>query len=60
MPWTVRVPGGKLAVTPSVKASLLTGPAEIVASGELAERWLVDLPDLAGLPDPAPAGLPAS
>jgi diaminopimelate epimerase len=59
-PWTVRVPGGKLTVTPSLKASLLTGPAEIVASGELAERWLVDLPDLAGLPDPAPAGLPAS
>ena len=42
LPWTVHVPGGKLAVTPSVKASLLTGPAEIVASGELAETWLAD------------------
>lgn len=40
LPWTVRVPGGKLAVTPSITASLLTGPAEIVASGELAEGWL--------------------
>jgi len=33
--WTVHVPGGTLAVTPSVTASLLTGPAEIVARGEL-------------------------
>jgi diaminopimelate epimerase len=55
MPWTVHVPGGKLAVTPSVRASLLTGPAEIVASGELAGQWLADLPDRA---DRAPAGLP--
>ena len=53
VPWTVRVPGGKLAVTPSVTASLLTGPAEIVASGELAEQWLADLADR------APAGLRA-
>ncbi|HXB50412.1 MAG TPA: diaminopimelate epimerase [Streptosporangiaceae bacterium] len=51
MPWTVRVPGGKLAVTPSVTASLLTGPAEIVASGELAARWLADHADLADLAD---------
>jgi len=56
-PWTVRVPGGKLAVTPSVKASLLTGPAEIVASGELAARWLADH---AGLADRASAGPPAT
>lgn len=55
-PWTVRVPGGKLAVTPSARASLLTGPAEIVASGELAEEWLADLP---GRADRAAAGLPA-
>jgi diaminopimelate epimerase len=63
MPWTVRVPGGKLAVTPSARASLLTGPAEIVASGELAEEWLADLPDGADLPgraDRAAAGLPAT
>ena len=38
--WTVRVPGGQLAVTPSPAASLLTGPAEIVAAGELAAGWL--------------------
>jgi diaminopimelate epimerase len=47
-PWTVHVPGGKLAVTPSARASLLTGPAEIVASGKLAESWLADRA-LAGL-----------
>jgi len=67
-PWTVRVPGGTLAVTPSAEASLLTGPAEIVASGELAERWLADQGDVAGqaeaadradVADAAPAGLPA-
>jgi diaminopimelate epimerase len=33
--WIVRVPGGELAVTPSAMASLLTGPAEIVAVGDL-------------------------
>jgi diaminopimelate epimerase len=51
-PWTVFVPGGKLAVTPSGTASLLTGPAEIVASGEVAGGWLAhqaDLPDQADL-----------
>jgi diaminopimelate epimerase len=37
--WTVHVPGGTLAVTPSVTVSFLTGPAEIVASGELAAGW---------------------
>ena len=40
LPWEVHVPGGRLAVTPSATASLLTGPAEIVASGELAAIWL--------------------
>jgi diaminopimelate epimerase len=38
--WSVRVPGGQLAVTPSATASLLTGPAEIVAVGELSAGWL--------------------
>lgn len=38
--WTVRVPGGELAVTPSVTASLLTGPADIVAAGGLSASWL--------------------
>jgi diaminopimelate epimerase len=41
--WIVNVPGGRLAVTPSITASLLTGPAEIVASGELAASWLAGL-----------------
>ncbi len=43
LPWVVQVPGGKLAVTPSVTASLLTGPADIVAAGELSARWLAEL-----------------
>jgi diaminopimelate epimerase len=46
--WTVHVPGGTLSVSPSATASLLTGPAEIVASGELTGSWLTDLPQ-AGL-----------
>jgi hypothetical protein len=37
------VPGGELAVTPSVTASLLTGPADIVAAGEVSASWLADL-----------------
>jgi diaminopimelate epimerase len=41
-PWIVAVPGGRLAVTPSATASLLTGPAEIVAAGEVAGRWVAD------------------
>ena len=40
LPWSVRVPGGRLAVTPSATASLLTGPAVIVAAGELSASWL--------------------
>ena len=56
IPWTVRVPGGKLAVTPSPRASLLTGPAEIVASGELAERWLAEPADRADPADRAGPG----
>jgi diaminopimelate epimerase len=43
LPWTVYVPGGRLAVLPSSTASLLTGPAEIVAAGELSASWLADL-----------------
>jgi diaminopimelate epimerase len=43
LPWAMRVPGGLLAVTPSATASSLTGPAEIVAEGELAARWLAGL-----------------
>lgn len=40
LPWTVHVPGGLLAVTPSGTASLLRGPAAIVAVGELSASWL--------------------
>ena len=38
--WTVRVPGGELAVTLTGTTSLLTGPAVIVAEGVLDEAWL--------------------
>jgi diaminopimelate epimerase len=38
--WIVRVPGGELVVTPGLTASLLTGPADIVAVGELTASWL--------------------
>ncbi|HEX9064249.1 MAG TPA: diaminopimelate epimerase [Streptosporangiaceae bacterium] len=40
--WTVELAGGRLAVTPSATASLLTGPAVIVAEGEVAASWLDD------------------
>ena len=43
LPWTVHVPGGTLSVSPSARASLLAGPAEIVASGELAGSFLAGL-----------------
>ena len=39
-PWTVHVPGGRLAVALGATASLLTGPAEVVARGHLAASWL--------------------
>jgi len=48
-PWTVDVPGGRLAVTASATASLLSGPAVIVAAGELDDAWLGE-----------PAGRPAT
>jgi len=38
--WTVQVPGGRLVVALGVATSLLTGPAVIVAEGELDEAWL--------------------
>jgi len=38
--WTVHVPGGVLTVTLSPATSLLTGPAVIVAEGELDPSWL--------------------
>ena len=48
LPWTVHVPGGRLVVTPSGTASLLTGPAAIVAAGEISASWLAGLGDAAG------------
>jgi diaminopimelate epimerase len=38
--WVVRVPGGTLTVTPGGTASVLTGPAVIVAEGEISTSWL--------------------
>jgi diaminopimelate epimerase len=40
--WSVDVPGGRLTVVPSTTASLLTGPAVIVAEGETRLSWLPD------------------
>jgi diaminopimelate epimerase len=44
--WQVRVPGGLLSVTLDGQTSWLSGPAVIVADGEINERWL-------GMSDPA-------
>ncbi len=38
--WQVRVPGGELTVTLGAGTAWLTGPAVIVAEGELDPRWL--------------------
>jgi diaminopimelate epimerase len=38
--WTVAVPGGQLTVTLEAGQAWLTGPAVIVAEGELASAWL--------------------
>ena len=46
--WTVDVPGGRLAVVPSATASLLTGPAVLVAAGELDDAWLRGAADVPG------------
>jgi diaminopimelate epimerase len=40
--WTVEVAGGTLTVTLVPTTSLLTGPAVIVAEGELNESWLAE------------------
>jgi diaminopimelate epimerase len=40
VPWTVDVPGGRLTVTAGQAASSLTGPAVIVAEGEIVDSWL--------------------
>jgi diaminopimelate epimerase len=38
------VPGGRLTVTLGATTSLLTGPAVIVAEGELSDAWLASRP----------------
>jgi diaminopimelate epimerase len=40
--WRVRVPGGDLTVTLALDTSLLTGPAVLVAEGELSPEWLAE------------------
>jgi diaminopimelate epimerase len=38
--WAIRVPGGDLTVTLTPQTALLTGPAVIVAEGQLTPDWL--------------------
>jgi diaminopimelate epimerase len=38
--WTVDLPGGRLRVTLDSQTSFLSGPAVIVAEGELSQAWL--------------------
>jgi diaminopimelate epimerase len=38
--WTVDLPGGRLKVTLDSQTSFLSGPAVIVAEGELSQAWL--------------------
>ncbi len=38
--WAIRVPGGDLTVTLNQETTLLTGPAVIVAEGQLTPSWL--------------------
>ena len=47
--WKVQVPGGVLAVAPSATACTLTGPAVIVAEGDLDLRWLSAVPGTAAM-----------
>jgi diaminopimelate epimerase len=42
--WQVSVPGGRLTVTLEPGAAWLTGPAVIVAEGELDDAWLAAAP----------------
>lgn len=41
--WTISVPGGRLEVTLAAETSRLTGPAVLVAEGELRPEWLAGL-----------------
>jgi diaminopimelate epimerase len=53
--WTVHVPGGRLVVTLDETTSLLSGPAVIVAEGELTDAWLSGPADGPGSDGLAPA-----
>jgi diaminopimelate epimerase len=48
--WAVRVPGGDLTVTLEAGRAWLTGPAVIVAEGELDPAWLAGHPAAADAP----------
>jgi diaminopimelate epimerase len=37
---TVDVPGGRLGVTVDERTTVLSGPAVVVAAGELTPEWL--------------------
>jgi diaminopimelate epimerase len=56
--WTVDVAGGRLAVTPDPQASLLTGPAVIVAEGIVDDAWLADPAAQPGTGAAPPPGRP--
>jgi len=45
--WQVTVPGGTLGVTLEAGGAWLTGPAVIVAEGELDPSWLATVGDAA-------------
>ena len=51
--WVVDVPGGRLRVTFDGRTSFLTGPAVIVAEGELDQAWLSGRPAIPDQSSPA-------
>jgi diaminopimelate epimerase len=51
--WTVDLPGGRLRVILGRETSFLSGPAVIVAEGELDECWLSGKTGTPGQSSPA-------
>ena len=51
--WVVDLPGGRLRVTLDGRTSFLSGPAVIVAEGELDESWLSGRPVISAQSSPA-------
>jgi diaminopimelate epimerase len=51
--WVVDLPGGRLRVMFDGRTSFLSGPAVIVAEGELDQAWLSGRPAIADQPSPA-------